>query len=138
MTYAKSVRWMVVFWHPDGDARSESDFPDVAFWHPDRGSAREEAARVLSELREEIGDDREWVAAGFPDPVEVSAGRHHGGQWILRYADLEPGGGETSDTPSANNGRRRTKSAAGAWRGIIDGEEMKRTIYEARRTGSRP
>ena len=137
MPYPKTVRWMVVFWHPDGDARGESDFPEVTFWHPDRRSARQEAARVLTELREERGDTRGWVAAGHPDPSEVGAGRHPGGQWILRYRDLGRGSDEAVDTRSANNGIRRTKSAAGAWRGIIDGEELKRTLYEARRTGSR-
>ena len=32
---------------------------------------------------------------------------------------------------------QRTMSSAGAWKGKIDGEAMKRTIYEARRLGSR-
>jgi hypothetical protein len=137
MTYPKTVRWMVVFWHPNGEARCELDFPEVAFWHPDRRSARQEAARVLTELREERGDKREWVAAGYPDPMEAGAGNHPLGQWFLRYRDLEHGSGEAVDTRSPNNGKRRTQSAAGAWRGIIDGEELKRTLYEARRTGSR-
>ena len=136
MNDKKPVRWMVSFWHPDGGWRDESDFPKVAFWHPDRRSARQEAARVLTELWEERGDKREWVAAGHPDPFEVGAGRHPGGQWILRYRDLGHGD-EAVGAQSANNGKRRTKSAAGAWRGIIDGEELKRTLYEARRTGSR-
>ena len=109
---------MVSFWHPDGRRRDESDFPKVEFWHPDRQSAREEAARVLIELREERNDTRDWVAAGHPDPLEVGAGRHPGGQWILRYSDLR-------------------REAAGAWQGITDGEDMKRMLYEARRTGSR-
>ena len=30
-----------------------------------------------------------------------------------------------------------TKSSAGGWKGLHDPEEFKRTIYEARRTGSR-
>ena len=137
MNDRQPVRWMVSFWHPDGGWRDESDFPEVAFWHPDRRSARQEAARVLTELWEERGDKREWVAAGHPDPFEVGAGRHPGGQWTLRYRDLRCGSGEAAVSQSANNGEKRTRSAAGAWRGIIDGEELKRTLYEARRTGSR-
>ncbi len=136
MNNAKPVRWMLSFWHPNGGWKDESDFPKVEFWHPDRRSARQEAARVLTELWEERGDRREWVAAGHPDPFEVGAGRHPGGQWVLRYGDLGRGG-EAMGTQSANNGEKRTRSAAGAWRGIIDGEELKRTLYEARRTGSR-
>ena len=136
MSDTKTVRWMVSFWHPDGRSRDESEFPEVAFWHPDRESAREEAARVLIELREERADGRDWVAAGHPDPFEVGAGRHSGGQWILRYDDLEHGA-EAGAARSSRNGRRRTKTAAGTWRGIIDSEELKRKLYEARRAGSR-
>ena len=33
--------------------------------------------------------------------------------------------------------KRRMMSTAGAWEGKIDGEGLKRTLYEARRTGSR-
>ena len=109
---------MLSFWHPNGEWKDESDFPKVEFWHPDRASAREEATRVLTELREERRDVREWVAAGHPDPFEVGAGRHPGGQWILRYQDLKPG-------------------AAGAWQGMTDGEDMKRVLHEARQAGSR-
>ena len=32
---------------------------------------------------------------------------------------------------------KRTMSSAGAWKGKVDGEELKRMIYEARRLGSR-
>ena len=145
MNDAKPVRWMLSFWHPGGRRRDESDFPEVAFWHPDRQSAREEAARVLIELRETRNDTRDWVAAGHPDPLEVGAGRHPGGQWILRYSDLRRGGGENgtgspqgeADSRGADKGTTRTRSAAGAWQGITDGEEMKRMLCEARRTGSR-
>ena len=137
MTYPETVRWMVVFWHPDGPARDEAHFPDVSFWHTDRKSAREEAARVLIELREERGDKREWTAAGFPDPMEAGAGPHPLAQWVLRYRDLGRDSGKVSAARAENNGSRRTKSAAGSWRGIIDGEDLKRTLYEARRTGSR-
>ena len=33
---------------------------------------------------------------------------------------------------------RITKSAAGAWKGLVDGEKLKREIYEARRRGLPP
>ena len=116
MNDVKPVRWMVSFWHPNGGSGDENDFPQVEFWHADRIRAREEAARVLIELREERNDTRDWVAAGHPDPFEVGAGRHPGGQWILRYRDLRRG-------------------ATGAWQGINDGDDMKRILYEARRAG---
>ena len=109
---------MVTFWHSDGRSRDEYDFPEVDFWHPDRTSAREEAARVLIELREKRKDPRDWIAAGHPDPREVGAGRHPGGQWILRYEDLR-------------------REAAGDWHSATDGEEMKRVLHEARGTESR-
>jgi predicted DNA-binding antitoxin AbrB/MazE fold protein len=32
---------------------------------------------------------------------------------------------------------KRTMSTAGAWKGRIDGEKLKREIYESRRAGSR-
>ena len=126
---------MVSFWHPEGDSKDEPDFPKVKLWHADKRSARAEAARVLIELRESRGDDRDWVAAGHPDPLEVGAGRHIGGQWILRYGDLE--NGEAASKLPPKERLKGTKSAAGAWKGIIDGEELKRTLSEARRAGSR-
>ena len=124
------VRWMVNFWHSDGSYKDEVDFPQVAFWHPDRQTAREEAARVLVELKEEQGDEREWVAAGHPDPFEVGAGRHPGGHWILRYSDLSK---KEVDSLSREKTRKRTKSAAGAWKGLVDGEHLKQMLHEARR-----
>lgn len=135
MNNHRPVRWMVSFWHTDGDSKDETDFPKVELWHSDKESARTEAARVLIELREGRGDERDWVAAGHPDPLEVGAGRHIGGQWILRYGDLENGG--AASKLLAKDRLRGTKSAAGAWKGIIDGEELKRTLNEARRSGSR-
>jgi hypothetical protein len=77
-----TVRWMVVFFHSKGRARDETDFPKVDFWHPSKGASMAEGARVLRELKER-GDKRDWIAAGHPDPFEVGAGRHPGGQWIL-------------------------------------------------------
>ena len=122
---------MVSFWHPEGCSSNEPDFPQVEFWYPDRQSARTEAARVLVELREERADERDWVAAGHPDPFEVGAGRHPGGQWILRYEDLKYE--NTASKPSAKEKRRGMKSAAGAWKGVIDGKKLKQTLSEDRR-----
>ena len=39
--------------------------------------------------------------------------------------------------PTAEQTRRALRESAGAWQGNIDGEALKRMIYEARRTGSR-
>ena len=133
MNNYEPVRWMVSFWHPEGGNKEEPDFPRVEFWHPDKQSARVEAARVLIELREERGDERGWVAAGHPDPFEVGVGRHPGGQFILRYGDLKQADKETGRL--AEKGLRGMKAADGAWKGIVDGEELKRTLQEARQTG---
>ncbi len=122
---------MVSFWHPDGGIRNEPDFPAVEFWHPDRQTARAEAARVLVELRDERRDERDWVAAGHPDPCEVAAGRHPGSQWILRYEHLKRE--DAASNPSAKKNRRGIKSASGAWKGVIAGEKLKRTVREAHR-----
>ena len=32
---------------------------------------------------------------------------------------------------------QRAKSAAGGWKGLVDGDKLKQEIYEARRAGSR-
>ena len=64
-----SVRWMVTFWHSEGNWRDEPDFPQISFWHPSKYASRSEAARVLIELREERGDERDWIAAGYPRPL---------------------------------------------------------------------
>lgn len=125
MAEKKAVRWFLSFWHPEGAARDEADFPAVEFWHPNRESARAEAARVLIELREQRGDTRDWTAAGHPDPDAVANGRHPGGQWILRYRDLQR---------SDENGAV-VWMAAGVWRGVVDAEALKRTLSEARMTG---
>ncbi len=85
----QTVRWMVHFWHSAGKDRDEPCFPEIAFWHPDRETAMKQAARVLIELAEKRGDNRDWAAAGHPDPFAVASGRHPGGQWILRYGDLK-------------------------------------------------
>ena len=135
MSDKKPTRWMVSFWHSDGSRKDETDFPEVSFWHPDRRTARVEAARVLIELAEVREDKRDWVAAGHPDPFEVGIGRHPGGQWILHYRDLKPEGNVASKLP-AEQRLSGMKSAAGSWKGLADGEELKRVLYEARRFGS--
>lgn len=138
------VRWMLSFWHSKGDWRGEVDFPDVEFWQPDRKTARAEAARALTELRDR-GDMRDWVGAGHPDPREVGAGNHHGGQWILRYDDLACAAAEnetrlsqkSGDAVAAGKRIGGTGRAAGAWRGVVDGDAMKRELHEARHYGTR-
>ena len=134
MNNLATVRWMVSFWHSDGDSKHEPNFPKVEFWHQDKQRARVEAARVLIELRELNGDERDWVAAGHPDPFEVGVGRHPGGQWVLRYGDLKPRGEESKS--SAQERLSGMKAAAGAWKGIVDGEELKGNLYESRGIGS--
>ena len=55
-------------------------------------NAGNEATRVLTELREERRDEREWVAFSAPGPFEVAAGIHPGGLRTLTYSDLRRGG----------------------------------------------
>ena len=82
MSDIDSVRWMVVFFHPEGGAQGEPDFPEVDFWYPNKKASMEAGARVLRELRER-GDNRDWKASGHPDPFEVGLGLYPGEQWIL-------------------------------------------------------
>ena len=91
-----------------------------------------EAARVLIELREVREDQRDWVAAGHPDPREVGAGRHPGGQWLLRYGDLKPVSPE--EQLEAGERFRTARSVAGAWKDNSVAEELEGEIA-ARRTG---
>ena len=116
----EKVRWILSFHHSEGGGRNDPNFPRVEFWQPNKFTSLQEAARVLAELREERGDERDWIAAGHPDPFVVAKGRHIFGQWILRYDDLVPNSGG------------KIKSFAGAWEGIVDGEEMKLVLDEAR------
>ena len=121
MNCSGKIRWMVNFWHPDGDRTSETDFPQVDFWHPDKQTSRIEAARVLLELRER-GDTREWVAAGYPDPFVVNRVSDFCPVWLLIYSDIETDG----------NGAIRVKkpSESALW---IDGfDAVKRRISERR------
>ena len=126
----EGVRWMVSFWHSEGGSKNEPDFPQVEFWHADRETSMVEAAKVLIELREIREDERDWVAAGHPDPREVGAGRHPGGQWLLRYSDLKPP--TTEEQLEARERLRMFRSVAGAWRDNSAAEELQREI-EARR-----
>lgn len=82
MNTRAETRWMVCFWHSNGDIRSERSFPKFEFWHPNEEASQAEGRRVLNELRTG-GDKRDWKAAGVPDPFEVGSGRHPGGSWIL-------------------------------------------------------
>ena len=77
-----SVRWMVIFYHSEGGFHDEPDFPKVDFWHPSKKASMEAGAGVLRELKD-LGDTRDWKAAGHPDPFKVGSGQHPGGQWIL-------------------------------------------------------
>ena len=116
------VRWMVTFWHPDGDRTAEPDFPKVDFWHPDKRTSRMAAARVLWELRER-GDTRDWVAAGHPDPFETpSLWYNPGANWTLRRSDLESDG----------NGGVKIKSAAGFGLDNPAWDELENRIAERR------
>ncbi len=92
----RAVRWLLHFWHSNGRDRDEPDFPEVSFWQPDEETARKEAARVLIELAEKRGDDRDWAATSHPDPFAVSSGQIPDGRWALRYGDLkrDDGGGD--------------------------------------------
>ena len=65
-----TVRWMIVFFHSDGTARDELDFPKVDFWHPSKGASMAEGARVLRELKER-GDTRHWTAAGHGQQQDI-------------------------------------------------------------------
>ena len=115
------VRWMVTFWHPDGDRTAEPDFPKVDFWHPDKRTSRMAAARVLWELRER-GDTREWVAAGYPDPFAVSRLSNHSPVWLLTYSDIK----------ADENGDLNLKIFTGADMGLDHWGEVERLVWERR------
>ena len=82
MSDSDSIRWMVTFFHSEGRRQDEPDFPKVDFWYPTKKASMEAGARVLQELKDR-GDNRDWKAAGHPDPFAVGSGEHPGGQWIL-------------------------------------------------------
>lgn len=129
-----SVRWMISFWHSAGGSKDDPDFPRVDFWHPDRESARAAAARVLIELREDREDERDWVAAGHPDPLAVGSGRHPGGQWLLRYRDIKPPP-DVGEKAAVEERLRSTREVAGAWKDNPVAEDLSRDL-ENRRRGS--
>ena len=84
-----SVRWILVFFHSGEEEESErDDFPEVDFWQDNKETAISEAKRVLGELRARE-DQRDWKAAGHPDPFAVAEGRHPIQQWILTFDDLD-------------------------------------------------
>ena len=121
LTEDTKVRWMVNFWHPDGDRTTEPDFPKVDFWHPTKRTAQTAAARVLLDLKAR-GDTREWVAAGYPDPFVVNRVSDFCPVWLLIYEDIE----------TDENGAIRVKLPfeSALW---IDGFDMiKRDIWERR------
>ena len=89
---SETVRWMLGFFvHGDDEefasGRTESGFPKYKFWHSDQRACAAAGERVLRELLVG-GDTRDWVAHGHPDPFEVGAGRHPGGQWLRRMREL--------------------------------------------------
>ena len=67
----KTVSWISVFLHSEGDPRDEPDFPKFKFWCPDRETFKAQVERVLSELSDR-GDIRDWKPAGFPDPFKYN------------------------------------------------------------------
>ena len=89
MSDTEPVRWILVFFHSGEEKESDRDgFPEVDFWQPDKEKAQTEARRVLGELRDG-GDDRDWKAAGHPDPFAVAKGRHPIAQWIIKSEDID-------------------------------------------------
>ena len=44
MNAADNVRWMLTFYHSEGEARDEPDFPKVEFWHPSEQASMKEGA----------------------------------------------------------------------------------------------
>ena len=88
---SEPTRWMLGFFVHGGewaDGRSEVGFPPYEFWHADQQACADAGEQVLRAR----GDTRNWIAHGHPDPFEVGAGRHPGGQWLLSMKDLRTGG----------------------------------------------
>ena len=56
-------------------------------WHDDKKACLDEGHRVLCELVK-MGDEREWVAFGFPDPLKVKAKKVLPYQFVLTSRDL--------------------------------------------------
>ena len=90
MSEETSIRWFVIFIKPDAEedrGAVSAGFPDLDFWHENGESAKQEAKRVLDQLRQQ-GDIRTWKAVGHPDPFEVAKGNHPVDQWILTSEDV--------------------------------------------------
>ena len=104
MTGDRAVGWTLSFRHPNGDSNGEANFPSVELRYADEQTSKVEASRVLIELREQRGDERDWVATGHPDPMEVGDGHHSGDQWMMRYEDANQAV-MTSETLSSGNDR---------------------------------
>ena len=118
---AHEIRWMVNFWHSDGDRTTEPDFPEAPFWHPNKRTARTAAARVLWELKER-GDERDWIASGHPDPVEADVWAYISTAWTLSAQDVESDG----------NGGAKIKSVAGFGIGNPAWAELEKSIARRR------
>ena len=115
------IRWMVNFWHADGDRTTETDFPEIAFWHPSKWASQVEAARVLWELRER-GDERDWIASGHPDPVAGGPWAYIRTSWTLDFSEIESDG----------NGGAKIKSIAGFGIGNPYWEDLAKSIERRR------
>lgn len=73
-------------------------------------------------------------------PNTIRAKFTDGSLMPLEKLDLEEGTEVIlyiEDTPSSDRTIRALRASAGAWKGKHDPEELKRTFYEARITGSR-
>ena len=103
--------------------------------HPLEPLALAEGQEVLVSIEESPPQDSAMEraipeSAGRPGPTPEQtrkALRETAGAWK---------GSSDSVEPTAEERIKRTMSAAGSLKGKIDGEAMKRMIYEARRTGS--
>ncbi len=82
MSNLENVRWMLTFYHSEGSWKDEADFPRVEFWHPSKEASMKAGARVLQELKDR-GDQRDWKAAGHPDPFYANSIHYPGGPWVL-------------------------------------------------------
>ena len=88
-------RWMLGFYNEDAGKRDAPNPPDAfddslptwQVWHRDKESCADEGDRVLRTVQAS-GDEREWVAFGFRDPVQVKAEKVLPDQFVLTSSDL--------------------------------------------------